>query len=75
MVGNVGTRELFNYTAIGGPVNLAQRLEATAKPGQVLIDEVVYEALKDRIDAIAWGPVELKGFSKPMDVFELKKLR
>jgi class 3 adenylate cyclase len=32
MVGNVGTSELFNYTAIGDTVNLAQRLEVTAQP-------------------------------------------
>jgi PAS domain S-box-containing protein len=75
MVGNVGTSELFNYTAIGGTVNLAQRLEVTAKPGQVLIDEVVYETLSDQIDAVSWGPVELKGFSKPMKIYELKGLK
>jgi len=75
MVGNVGTSELFNYTAIGETVNLAQRLEATAKPGQILIDQIVYETVQDKIDAIPWGPIELKGFSHPMNVFELKKLR
>ena len=75
MVGNVGTSELFNYTAIGEIVNLAQRLEVTAQPGQILIDQGVYDIVKDKIDAIPWGPIELKGFSRPMDVYELKKLR
>jgi PAS domain S-box-containing protein len=75
MVGNVGTSELFNYTAIGETVNLAQRLEATAKPGQILIDQVIFETLENYIDADSWGPIELKGFSQPMNVYELKKLK
>ena len=49
MVGNVGTTELFNYTAIGDPVNLAQRLEAVAQPEhRILIDHTTFFT-------IVWG--------------------
>ncbi len=48
MVGNVGTSELFNYTAVGDIVNLCQRLEVAAQPGQVLIDQATYSALAGR---------------------------
>ena len=63
MVGNVGTSELFNNTAIGDTVNLAQRLEVTAQPGQILIDQATYEIVADRVLAHSLEPVQVKGRS------------
>ena len=51
IIGNVGTRELFNYTAIGDTVNLAQRLQASAKRGQILLESSTYEIIKDFVNA------------------------
>ena len=39
VVGNIGTAQLMNYTAIGHSVNLARRLQEAAKGGQILIDD------------------------------------
>ena len=75
MVGNVGTNELFNFTAIGDTVNLAQRLEAAAKPGQVLIDHNTYVAVADRVIVIPLEPIQLKGKEQPVAVYELKGLK
>jgi PAS domain S-box-containing protein len=75
MVGNVGTSELFNYTAIGDTVNLAQRLETTAQPGQVLIDQNTYLAVADRVIAIPLEPVQVKGKVQPVAVYDLKGLK
>ena len=75
MVGNVGTRELFNYTAIGDTVNLAQRLEVTAQPGQILIDHATYESVADKILAVALDPVQVKGKAQPVTIYELKGLK
>lgn len=36
VVGNIGTAQLMNYTAIGNSVNLARRLQESAKGGQIL---------------------------------------
>lgn len=75
MVGNVGTSELFNYTAIGDTVNLAQRLEVTAQPGQILIDQATYEIVADRVLAHLLEPVQVKGRSQPVAIYDLKSLR
>jgi PAS domain S-box-containing protein len=75
MVGNVGTSELFNYTAIGDTVNLAQRLEVAAQPGQVLIDHVTYQAVAGKIIALPLEPVQVKGKTQPVAVYELKGLK
>ncbi|MDI6768760.1 MAG: adenylate/guanylate cyclase domain-containing protein [Anaerolineales bacterium] len=72
MVGNVGTSELFNYTAIGDTVNLAQRLEVTAQPGQILIDQATYEIVADKVMAKPLDPMQVKGRSQPVAIYELK---
>jgi adenylate cyclase len=75
MVGNVGTSELFNYTAIGDTVNLAQRLEIAARPGQILINKAVYQAVAEKVNALPLDPVQVKGKSQPVAVYELKDLK
>ena len=75
MVGNVGTRDLFNYTAIGDNVNLAQRLETTAQPGQILIDQATYAAVSEKIVAEALEPVQVKGKSQLVVIYALKGLK
>ena len=74
MIGNVGTRELFNYTAIGDTVNTAQRLEVAARPGQTLINKATYDLVAKRVIAKALEPVKVKGRTKPVQVYELQGL-
>ena len=61
MIGNVGTRELFNYTAIGDTVNTANRIEAAAKPGQTLINKAAYDLVSKHVIADELEPVKVKG--------------
>lgn len=75
MVGNVGTSELFNYTVIGDTVNLAQRLQSSAPPGEIWISQPVYQAVADQIIATALPPVKVKGKEQPVDVYRLDDLR
>jgi adenylate cyclase len=74
IVGNVGTAELFNYTAIGDTVNMAQRLESVAEPGRTLLSEATYRAVASQVVAEARGQVQLKGRQQPVLVYELKQL-
>ncbi|MDQ4131419.1 MAG: adenylate/guanylate cyclase domain-containing protein, partial [Actinomycetota bacterium] len=43
LVGNVGTDQLRNFTAIGDAVNYAARLETNAEPGEVVIGSSTYQ--------------------------------
>lgn len=50
MIGNIGSKRRFNYTALGDTVNLAARLEWVGKEYGVNI--VISESVKERIDAL-----------------------
>ena len=71
VVGNIGTAQLMNYTAIGNSVNLARRLQEAAKGGQILIDENTYQAVQRHVKTKALGEIDVKGFSAPVPVYEI----
>lgn len=55
-------------------MNLAARLCALARPGQVVVSQRVVARLQDRVVAEPLGTFDLKGFSRPIDVFEVTTL-
>ena len=75
MVGNVGTNDLFNFTAIGDAVNLAQRLQMSAEPRQILLYKDTYDIVAEHVIASSLKPLTVKGRAQPAEVYELKGLR
>jgi len=71
--GNIGSASLrrLDYTVIGDTVNLAQRLQAAAKAGQVIISEDVYEKAKESFKCVKIGEVSLKNKAKPVVIYEV----
>lgn len=74
VVGNIGCDVRMDYTAIGDTVNTAARLEANAKRGQILISDEVYQAVKDRVEVEPIGEIPLKGKTKGVMVYSVKKV-
>ncbi len=52
LVGNVGTDQLRNFTAIGDAVNYAARLETNAEPGEVVVGSSTYQLIRHRAQVI-----------------------
>jgi len=75
MVGNVGTNELFNYTAIGDTVNVAQRLETIAGPEEIMIDSNTQAVVAEAIYAEKLKPVMVKGRVQPVQVYRVRGLK
>ncbi|MFQ5613637.1 MAG: adenylate/guanylate cyclase domain-containing protein [Anaerolineae bacterium] len=75
VVGNIGTAEQLNYTAIGDAVNLAKRLQENAQPGQILLSESAYEHVKDLVEANKLEPIQVKGRTAVEQVYELIGLK
>ena len=74
VVGNVGTAELMNYTAIGDAVNLAEGLQKNAEAGQILLSQSAYQAVKEHVRVRPLNPVKVKGRSSTEPVYELVEL-
>ncbi|MBI3761460.1 MAG: GAF domain-containing protein [Chloroflexi bacterium] len=75
VVGNVGTPDLFNYTAIGDTVNLAKRLQENANPNQILLTAEAYSRVKDHVEAAALPPIQVKGRQAWEQIYEVKCLK
>jgi class 3 adenylate cyclase len=63
--------DLMNYTAMGDAVNVAKRLEQSARPDQVLLGPETYAMTQHETRAHPLGPVTLKGRRAPVQVYEL----
>jgi class 3 adenylate cyclase/DNA-binding response OmpR family regulator len=75
IVGNVGTMQHMNYTAIGDTVNLAKRLQETAHDGQIIMSREAYESVKEMVVVQDMGSLIVKGRSTPVDAFLLLSLK
>ncbi len=70
-LGAFGFEGRFDYSAIGGVVNLAARLCGEAKAGQILVDQRMRAALGDGFTTEPVGRVALKGFAQPVAAYAL----
>ncbi|MDP2861869.1 MAG: adenylate/guanylate cyclase domain-containing protein [Desulfobacterales bacterium] len=70
-VGNFGTEDRLSYTAVGGQVNLASRLESICEPGGILISHSTWALAKDEIGYKNERTVEVKGIHRKVLVYDV----
>ncbi len=71
VVGNVGSPQHMDYTAIGDKVNIASRLQSIAKGEQILVSRSIYDVTKDQFEFKDIGSVKVKGKKEAIEVFEV----
>jgi len=71
--GNIGSATLrrLDYTVIGDTVNTAQRLQSAAAPGQILINAICYEKVKESFNCRKVGEVSLKNKADQVLIYEV----
>lgn len=75
IVGNMGSRDVFDYTVMGDHVNLGSRLEGANKfyGTEIMISEFTYDYVKDEFHTRELDLIRVKGKDKPIKVFQLIK--
>ena len=74
-VGTFGTADHLDYTVLGTHVNLASRLETAAEPEEILISYETWSLVKDVVMCRDKGDILVKGFSQPIQVYQVVNLR
>ncbi len=71
VVGNVGTTQIMNFTAVGDTVNVAARLQANSHGGRILISESTYQCIRAHVNVKPLGLTTFKGRNEPVHTYEV----
>ncbi|GAB3559448.1 adenylate/guanylate cyclase domain-containing protein [Spirosoma fluminis] len=71
--GNIGSATLrrLDYTVIGDAVNMAQRLQTAARPGQIVITESAHDQIGESFTCERIGEVTLKNKTVPAVIYNV----
>jgi class 3 adenylate cyclase/tetratricopeptide (TPR) repeat protein len=71
VVRSIGSDLRMDYTAVGQTTHLAARMEQLASPGSILLAPDTLRLAEGYVQVKALGPVQVKGLSEPVEVYDL----
>jgi adenylate cyclase len=74
-LGAIGFEGRWDYAAIGSVTNLAARLCAEARGGEIFVCQRTRASVDEIVQAESVGPLQLRGFAQPVPAFRLKGMK
>ena len=71
VVRSIGSDLKMDYTAVGQTTHLAARMEQMAMPGSILMTADTWLLTEGFVQVKPLGPVNVKGLSEPVEVYEI----
>ena len=71
--GNIGSKELMDYTVIGDTVNLGARLCSAAGPDEIITSDSVWFETKKTFNYKKLKPIKVKGKRSEVQVYKIQK--
>ena len=71
--GNIGSKELMDYTVIGDTVNLGARLCSAAGPDEIITSDSVWFETKKAFNYKKLKPIKVKGKRSEVQVYKIQK--
>lgn len=75
IVGEMGSPQRSDYTALGKAANLGSRICSAAKAGQVLVSQATYDLIYDQVEAIPINGMHFKGVDGDIVVYQVNRIR
>lgn len=72
IVGDVGSSQRLDYTALGPTINLAARMEPICPPGECVISETTYQMLSQSSEFQEMGDFRFKGIERLVKIYQTK---
>ena len=69
--GNIGSRDMMDYTVIGDTVNLGSRLCSAAGPGEIIVSKEVIKNQEDKFLFKELEPILVKGKKNKINIFKI----
>ncbi len=69
--GNIGSRDMMDYTVIGDTVNLGSRLCSAAGPGEIIVSKEVIKNQGDNFSFKELDPILVKGKKNKINIFRV----
>lgn len=70
-VGEFGSKDRMDYTAVGTEVNLAARLEGCCDTDSIVVSHATWALIRDEYTCVPMGDIDLKGIHRPVKLYRV----